>query len=272
MPHRPLGTPSGTARLPRPGHTSHRGEPPEWLELDLASGPVMSVGQKHPAQTAPPPPPPPPPPPQPLPPPFHASNPVRSPGPSSPASRRGRGIAASRPGAPTPPRRSTRPRPRSSHGPQPDPSVRPLPLYSEQRGQRRPPRLLSPVFAPSVSARGAVTRRMPPARDRHWLHQTPLHAGLSGRRCSHGSRGPHAGRPTAEPPGSGCACGSGFPGRSERSPVLRASSVHCLDLSRAPRRAAAIRVSGRSGAAVRVPAPGRTLSGSASAEIGRAHV
>lgn len=43
--------------------------------------------------------------------------PMRSQGQSSPASRHGRGIAASHPGAPIPPRRSTQPHPQRSHGP-----------------------------------------------------------------------------------------------------------------------------------------------------------
>lgn len=107
--------------------------------------------------------------------------------------------------------------------------MRPLPLYSEQRGHWRAPCLLCPVSAPA-----SPHEEQSPGGCR----QPGTVIGSTRRRSAQGFLGD--GVPTApaapalEPPGSGCACGTGFPGRSHRSSVLSASSVHCLDLSRPP--------------------------------------
>lgn len=111
MPHRCssahdvlLGPHPGTKCLSQARHTCHRAELSTRMELDLKSCPWTPAAPKGPP-----------------PPPFRTNNLVRSRVRSSPASHHGTGISVSRQGAPTLPRRSTQPRLRRSHYPEPGP-------------------------------------------------------------------------------------------------------------------------------------------------------
>lgn len=69
---------------------------------------------------------------------LHASNPVRPQAQSSPASHHDTGISEPPQGAPTPPERSTRTRPRRSHSPEPGPSAPQPPWSPESRPETQP--------------------------------------------------------------------------------------------------------------------------------------